>query len=335
MGGGHAHRTHDGDFHLQRRKLGRSALTTGPLVFGGNVFGWTADARTSYALLDAFVGAGFDMIDTANMYSAWVPGHVGGESETIIGDWLVQRGGRDRVVIATKVGNVLGDGSKGLAASYIVKQAEASLKRLRTDYIDLYFAHVPDPTTPLDETLEAFGKLVAAGKVRALGASNYNAAQLADALAMSGRLGLPRYEVIQPLYNLYDRSAFEGDLANLCIAEDIGVVGYYALASGFLTGKYRDQASLAGSARATSNARYFNPRGLRILAAVDAVAESLGAKPGQVAIAWLLTRPGVTAPIASATSLAQLEELVAATRITLDAGMLDALERASAPDSAS
>ncbi|MBS0320603.1 MAG: aldo/keto reductase [Proteobacteria bacterium] len=316
---------------MQRRRLGRSSLTTAPLVFGGNVFGWTADLRTSHALLDAYIGAGFDMIDTADVYSTWAPGNHGGESETIIGDWLAQRGGRERVVIATKVGNPMGDDRKGLRAAYIVRAAEASLERLRTDYIDLYFAHNPDPSVPLDETLEAFGRLVAAGKVRALGASNHSAAQLADALATSQRLGLPRYEVIQPLYNLYDRDVFEGPLADLCIAEDIGVVCYYALASGFLTGKYRTDASIAASSRARSNAKYLNPRGLRILDALDAVAAALGARPGQVAIAWLLTRPGVTAPIASATTLAQLDELLGATRLTLDRAMLETLERASAP----
>jgi aryl-alcohol dehydrogenase-like predicted oxidoreductase len=315
---------------MQSRTLGRTGMRTPPLALGGNVFGWTADERMSQALLDAWVDAGFNLIDTADVYSTWVQGHVGGESESVIGRWLARRRKRDDVLIATKVGKPMGADAKGLSAAYIFRAVEASLRRLQTDYIDLYQSHDFDPATPLEETLGAYARLIEQGKLRWIGASNHGAAQLADALDTSKRLGLPRYETLQPLYNLYDRDGFEGELAALCLRENVGVVSYYALASGFLTGKYREKADLAGSARSQSNAKYLNPRGLRILAALDEVAGRYAVKPGQVAIAWLVTRPGVTAPIASATSLEQLAELVAAIQLSLDADALALLDRASA-----
>jgi aryl-alcohol dehydrogenase-like predicted oxidoreductase len=317
---------------MQKRKLGNSGLEIGPLALGGNVFDWTADEKTSHAVLDAFAGAGFDCIDTANAYSVWVPGHKGGESEIVIGNWLKKRGGRDKVVIATKVGAPMGDGGKGLAKDYIAKEVEASLKRLQTDYIDLYQSHYDDEATPIEETLQAFAKLIQQGKVRALGASNFSVPRLVESLETSKRLGLPRYESLQPLYNLYDRKDYEAEREALCVKENIGVIPYYALAAGFLTGKYRSEADLGKSERGNRSvkAKYLNERGLRILKALDEVAARANAKPSQIAIAWLMTRPGITAPIASATSVAQLEELVAATRITLDGDALKTLNAASA-----
>ena len=317
---------------MQMRTLGSSGMQTAPLVFGGNVFGWTVDERGSHALLDAFVGAGFNLVDTADVYSKWAPGHAGGESESIIGRWLAKRGRRDDVLIATKLGKPMGESQRGLSAAYVARAVDASLTRLKTDYIDLYQAHDFDAETPLEETLGAFARLIEQGKVRAIGASNHTPAQLAAALGTSTRLGLPRYATLQPLYNLYDRAGFEGELAELCARERVGVISFYALASGFLTGKYRDKADLAGSARATSNAKYLNPRGLRILAALDAVAARYRVKPAQVAIAWLVAQPSLTAPIASATSLAQLDELVSATQLALDADALSLLDRASRAD---
>ncbi len=314
---------------MQMRALGNTGMRIAPLVFGGNVFGWTADERTSFALLDAFVGAGFNMIDTADVYSRWAPGHGGGESETVIGRWLAKRGRRDDVLVATKLGKPMSDADRGLSAAYVVRAVEASLKRLDTDYIDLYQSHDFDAGTPLEETLSAFAKLIAQGKVRAIGASNHTPAQLSAALDTSARLGLPRYEALQPLYNLYDRDVFERELAPLCARENVGVISFYALASGFLTGKYRKPDDLASSARKQSNAKYMNPRGMRILAALDQVAARTHATPAQVAIAWLLAQPALTAPIASATSLAQLDELLRATRMTLDADALRELDAAS------
>lgn len=314
---------------MQMRTLGSSGMQTAPLAFGGNVFGWTVDERGSHALLDAFVGAGFNLVDTADVYSKWAPGHAGGESETIIGRWLEKRGKRDDVLIATKLGKPMGENQRGLSAAYVATAVDASLTRLKTDYIDLYQAHDFDAETSLEETLGAFARLIEQGKVRAIGASNHTPAQLAAALDTSARLGLPRYATLQPLYNLYDRAGFEGELAELCTREGVGVISFYALASGFLTGKYRDKADLADSARATSNARYLNPRGLRILAALDEVAARYRVKPAQVAIAWLVAQPSLTAPIASATSLAQLDELISATQLALDADALSLLDRAS------
>ena len=312
------------------RQLGLSPLQVSSLCFGGNVFGWTADERTTFMLLDAWLDEGFNFIDTADVYARWVPGHAGGESETLIGKWLHARGGRDRVVLATKVGLDMGEGRTGLKPERIRQAVEESLRRLRTDYIDLYQAHRDDEQTPLEETLGAFASLVTAGKVRVLGASNYGAGRLKQALEASEREGLPRFECLQPLYNLYDRAEFEGEFAPLCASEGIGVINFYALAAGFLTGKYRSAEDAAKSTRgARVVPRYLNARGLRILAALDTVAQRNDCQPGQVAIAWLLAQPAVTAPIASATSLAQLRELGAAARLRLAADDLALLDQAS------
>ena len=315
---------------MQLRPLGRSGLHTAPLAMGGNAFGWTADEKASHAVLDAFVAAGFSLIDTADVYSKWVPGNVGGESETIIGSWLKSRGQRDRVLIATKVAGEIEPGRKGLSAPHVKRAVDDSLRRLQTDYIDLYQAHYSDDAVTFEETLGAFADLIAAGKVRAIGLSNHSADQLAQALAVSEASGLPRYETLQPLYNLYDRQEFEEEYAPLCRAEGIGVISFYALASGFLSGKYRSEADIKASKRQRSNSRYLNPRGFRILSALDAVAAKAGARQAQVAIAWLLAQPDVTAPIASATSVQQVEELAAAVRLTLDVESLMLLNDASA-----
>jgi aryl-alcohol dehydrogenase-like predicted oxidoreductase len=313
-----------------KRKLGNSGLEIAPIVFGGNVFGWTADEPTSFGLLDAFVAAGFNAVDTADVYSKWVPGNKGGESETIIGNWLKRSAKRQQVIIATKVGSEMGPGKKGLSKRYILAAAEDSLQRLQTDYIDLYQSHVDDPDTSLDETLEAYAQLIQQGKVRAIGASNYTAKRLAEALQVSKKKGLPRYESLQPLYNLYDRAEFETELAPICLREKIGVIPYFSLASGFLTGKYRSEADLANSARAGMVKKYLNERGLKILAALDQVAKAHRSTPTQVAIAWLMAQPAVTAPIASATNLDQLHELLSATDLKLGAASLDKLNQASA-----
>jgi aryl-alcohol dehydrogenase-like predicted oxidoreductase len=315
---------------MNRRKLGNTGFDVAPLAFGGNVFGWTVDEATSFHLLDAFVDAGFNLIDTADSYSRWVTGHQGGESETIIGRWIAARGRHDDVVIATKVGSDMGLGRKCLRKDYILQAAEASLRRLQVDAIDLYQSHWDDETTPLDETLEAYATLIAQGKVRAIGASNLSADRLQQALDVSARNGLPRYLTLQPPYNLYDRATFEGPLASLCIREGIGVISYFALAAGFLTGKYRSEADFAKSARGGGMSKYLNPRGLRILAALDRVAADKHATPAAVALAWLIDRPGLTAPIASATTVEQLGELIAATRLRLDADAVRALDQASA-----
>ena len=315
---------------MNRRKLGNTGFDVAPLAFGGNVFGWTVDEATSFHLLDAFVDAGFNLIDTADSYSRWVTGHQGGESETIIGRWIAARGCHDDVVIATKVGSDMGLGRKCLRKDYILQAAEASLRRLQVDAIDLYQSHWDDETTPLDETLEAYATLIAQGKVRAIGASNLSVDRLQQALDVSARNGLPRYLTLQPPYNLYDRATFEGPLASLCIREGIGVISYFALAAGFLTGKYRSEADFAKSARGGGMSKYLNPRGLRILAALDRVAADKHATPAAVALAWLIDRPGLTAPIASATTVEQLGELIAATRLRLDADAVRALDQASA-----
>jgi len=315
---------------MDYRQLGRSDLQVSPLAFGGNVFGWTADEPTSFRLLDAWLDAGFNFVDTADVYSRWAAGHVGGESETLIGKWLRHSGKRERVVLATKVGKPMGDDKQGLSPGYIREAVDASLRRLQTDYIDLYQSHDDDAQTPLEDTLGAFGDLIKAGKVRAIGASNYSAPRLAEALDVAERTGLPRYESLQPLYNLYDRAVFEKDLAPLCTARGVGVINFYALAAGFLTGKYRTQADAGKSARgANTTQKYLNPRGLAILGALDAAAKQYGVAPGQIAIAWLLSRPAVTAPIASATSIAQLDELAAAVQLKLDGATLAALDKAS------
>ncbi|MFO1200401.1 MAG: aldo/keto reductase [Burkholderiaceae bacterium] len=316
---------------IPRRPLGRSGLQVSPLCFGGNVFGWTADEATSFSLLDAFVDAGFDFVDTADVYSRWVPGHAGGESETVIGKWIARGGRRDKLVLATKVGFEMAPDRKGLSAAWIERAAEDSLRRLNTDHIDLYQSHTDDASVPLDETLRAFDRLIRAGKVRAIGASNHTAPRLAQALETSAAAGLPAYQCLQPLYNLCDRAGFEEALEPLCRDKGLGVIPYYALAAGFLTGKYRSEADAGKSARGPNTIRkYLNPRGLAILAALDEVAARVGRAPGQVAIAWLLSRPSVTAPIASATSLAQLRELLDAATLTLDADALGRLDRASA-----
>jgi len=301
---------------MQQRSLGKSALSITPLAFGGNVFGWSADEKRSFELLDAFVDAGFNLVDTADVYSAWVPGNKGGDSETIIGRWFKQSGKRNRVVIATKVAKW--DKQPGLSPVNIAQAVEGSLKRLQTDHIDLYQAHEDDATVPLEETLDAFGRLIEAGKVRVIGASNYSADRLAEALKVSRENNLPRYETLQPDYNLIDRAGYEKDLEPLIRKENIGVINYYSLASGFLSGKYRSENDLAkSSARGGAVKKYLNPRGLQILAALDDVASSHSAKPAQVALAWLMARPGITAPIASATSIEQLQELAGAAKLTL------------------
>jgi aryl-alcohol dehydrogenase-like predicted oxidoreductase len=317
---------------MMMRPLGRSPLQVSPLCFGGNVFGWTADEKTSFSLLDAWIDAGFNFIDTADVYSTWAPGHTGGESETVIGNWLRRRGRRDDVVIATKVGMDMGQGRTGLQPRWIRQAVEDSLRRLQTDCIDLYQAHKDDASTPLEETLEAFAGLIKQGKVRVIGASNYSAPRLAEALEAGNRLGLPRFESLQPLYNLYDRAEFENELAPLCQRESVGVLTYYSLAAGFLTGKYRSAQDAAKSARgANTTKKYLNERGLKILGALDGVAARMEATPAQVALAWLIGRPAVTSAIASATSLAQLQDLVAAAQLRLDDAALQALDRASAP----
>jgi aryl-alcohol dehydrogenase-like predicted oxidoreductase len=317
---------------IPMRKLGRSGLLVSPLAFGGNVFGWTVDEATSFSLLDAWLDAGCNFIDTADVYSIWAPGHVGGESETIIGKWLRRSGRRDQVVLATKVGKPMGPDRKGLKPAYIRSAVEDSLRRLQTDHIDLYQSHDDDADTPLEETLAAFGELIQAGKVRAIGASNYSAPRLAQALTVSAELGLPRYESLQPLFNLIDRAAYEDALQDVCVTNEVGVINFYGLAAGFLTGKYRTEADAAKSARGKNAvARYLNERGLRVLAALDTVSARLGATPGQVALAWQMARPGITAPIASATTLAQLAELVAAIHLKLTAEDTALLDSASAP----
>ncbi|MCT7665314.1 aldo/keto reductase [Shinella kummerowiae] len=316
---------------MQHRSLGKTGLSIAPLVFGGNVFGWTADEKTSFDLLDAFTGAGFNAIDTADVYSRWVPGNEGGESETIIGKWLKRSGiSRDKVVVITKVGSDMGQGRRDLCKSWIVEAVEKSLKRLQTDHIDLYLSHWPDPDTPYEETLEAHASLVKAGKVRAFGASNLDAGQLQAAFDAADKAGLPRYGVLQPEYNLYDRAGFEGALADLCQKEHIGVITYYSLASGFLTGKYRTKADTEGKARGEDVAHYLDDKGLRILAALDEVAAQTGAKPAEIALAWLMAKPAVTAPIASATSLTQLASLTRAASLSLSAEQVSALDLAGA-----
>ncbi|MFB2552635.1 aldo/keto reductase [Ensifer soli] len=315
---------------MQNRSLGRTGLAIAPLVFGGNVFGWTADKATSFALLDQFVDAGFNAIDTADVYSAWAPGNAGGESETIIGEWMKRsKIDRDRVVIVTKVGSDLGDNRKGLSARWIAEAVEASLTRLQTDHVDLYLSHWPDAGTPYEETLGAYDRLLKAGKVRAIGASNLDSAQLRAALDVSAATGLPRYDVLQPEYNLYDRDGFDGPLRNLCLSEEIGVITYYSLASGFLTGKYRSHKDIEGKTRGQAAAKYLDGRGMRILGALDAVADATGSTPATIALAWLMARKGVTAPIASATTPEQLTALTKAARLALSDEMIRMLSDAS------
>lgn len=313
---------------MEKRRLGQSDIHTAPLCLGGNVFGWTLEEGTAFRILDEFVAAGFDFIDTADVYSTWVPGHVGGESETIIGKWFRQRGNRSKVILATKVGWQMPPDGGGLSKAYIVRAVEDSLRRLQTDYIDLYQSHVDDADTSLEETLGAFGDLIRQGKVRAIGASNYSAARLTKALDLAQR-GLPRYDSLQPLYNLYDRAGYEGELGPLCVKRGVGAITYFSLASGFLSGKYRSQQDLAGRARAPRVEKYMNPRGMAILRALDEVAAAHESTQASVALAWLMGRPGVVAPIASATSSAQLAALVAAANLKLDAASIARLDQAS------
>ena len=316
---------------MEKRPLGRTGLSIAPIVFGGNVFGWTADEKTSFDLLDRFFDAGFNTIDTADVYSAWVDGHVGGESETIIGKWL-KRGGvaRNQAVIVTKVG-FDNDGKKtGLSATWIAEAVEASLKRLGTDYIDLYLAHKPDDAVAHEETLGAFARLKEQGKVRAIGCSNFDAAQLQASLDAAAENGLPRYDVVQPEYNLYTRDTFEGPLAELCVREEIGVISYYALAAGFLTGKYRTKEDTQGSSRGYRVGDYLNDKGFRILAALDEISVETDAAPATIALAWLIAKRGLTAPIASATSLSQLETMIAAAELSLSNDQMALLDQAGA-----
>ncbi len=315
---------------MKLRPLGKSGLSLPPLMFGGNVFGWTADESTSFRLLDRLREAGLNAIDTADVYSRWADGNNGGESETIIGKWLKETGGRDRTVIATKCGMDLGDDRKGLSARWIAQAVEDSLRRLQTDYIDLYQAHQDDANTPLEETLGAFARLIEQGKVRAIGASNYTAARLKEALDVSARLNLPRYESLQPHYNLMERKGFEAELEPLCLAETVGVISYFSLARGYLTGKYRNEADLSKSPRGKQVSDYLTGQGPQVLAALDKVAVERQATSGEVALAWLIARPGITAPIASATNIDQLDELVKAATLELKADEIAAIDAASA-----
>ena len=315
---------------MQTRAIGHSNLQIYPLMFGGNVFGWTIDEPTSFTLLDAFTDAGFNFIDTADVYSRWLPGNHGGESETIIGRWLARSGKRDKVVLATKVGMDLGDNNKGLSKTYILNAVEASLTRLQTDYIDLYQSHLDDPDTPLHETLEAYQQLVQQGKVRLIGASNYSGPRLREAIEVATANGLPVYQTLQPEYNLYDRQKFEQDQQPVALELGLGVVPYFSLASGFLTGKYKSKADSAGANRESRVARYFDPRGLRILAALEEVASQTGAKQATIALAWLMAQPTILAPIASATSTEQLKALIAAPDLALTDAQLAHLTQASA-----
>src|SRR6202453_1847723 len=315
---------------MKTRKLGGSGLEVSPICLGGNVFGWTADEPTSFNILDEFVDAGFNFIDTADVYSRWVPGHKGGESETVLGNWFKRSGNRKKVILATKAGIEIAPGKKGLSKAYILSEVEESLQRLQTDYIDLYQSHVDDPSVPLEETLGAYDQLIQQGKVRAIGASNYSAERLAEALKVSKQHGLPRYECLQPHYNLYERAGYEKELEPVCLKEGIGVIPYFALASGFLTGKYRSENDLAKGPRGQMVKKYLDERGFRILAALDEVAAKLHTTPGKVAIAWLIAGPTITAPIASATSVEQLKDLVDAAKLQLDSAAIATLDEASA-----
>ena len=312
------------------RELGASGLTIPPLVLGGNVFGWTIDKAQSFRILDRFAEAGGVMIDTADVYSAWVPGHQGGESETIIGEWLRSSGKRDQVLLATKVGMLPGEGGTGLAPARIAAAAEASLQRLGVETIDLYYAHQDDDSVPQEEVLAAFGRLIDAGKVRVLGASNFHAIRFKAALDIAAREGLPHYRVLQPEYNLVSRRKFEGELQDLCVTQNIGVLPYYGLASGFLTGKYRSDADFGKSVRGGRMGELLAGKGGTVLAAMDDVAAETGASHAQIALAWLAAQDGVTAPIASATSLEQLDELLGAWNLALTSDQLDQLTAAGA-----
>jgi len=315
---------------MKLRKLGKTGLEISPLVFGGNIFGWTVDQAASFKLLDAFVAAGFNAIDTADVYSRWVPGHQGGESEEIIGEWMKQRGNRSKIIVMTKAGMDMGDGKKGLSRAHILRSAEDSLRRLQTDYIDLYQSHADDPDTPFEETLGVYAELMKQGKVRAIGASNHKGERLAAALEVSKKTSLPVYASLQPNYSLIERSEYESNLEPVCVREGLGVINYFPLAGGFLTGKYRSEKDAAGKARARNVTKYLNERGSKILAALDHVASKLHANPAQVALAWVMARPSITAPIASATNLDQLKDLAASVELRLDPGSIELLNQASA-----
>jgi len=315
---------------MEKRQLGQSPLHVAPLTLGGNVFGWTIDEKTSFTILDGFVAAGFDFIDTADVYSRWAPGNKGGESETVLGNWMRSRGNRDKVILATKAGGDMGQGKKDISKKYILSAIEASLKRLQTDYIDLYQTHWDVETTPVEETLEAYAQLIKEGKVRVIGASNLSPARLRASLEASARHGYPRYESYQPHYNLYEREIFEKELEPICLENHLGVINYWALAAGFLTGKYRSEADLGKSPRGAGVKKYLNERGFRILAALDKVAAQYRSTPASVAVAWLIARPSVTAPIASATTPEQLDSLIKATQLSLDLSAMAELDKASA-----
>ncbi|MEH2238484.1 aldo/keto reductase [Nostoc sp.] len=317
----------------ERRKLGRSGLEVSPISFGGNVFGWTIDENTSFEILDHFIAAGGNFIDTADVYSKWVRGNIGGESETILGKWLKQRGHRDQVVIATKVGNDMGVKGKGLSRKHIQQAVEDSLQRLQTDYIDLYQSHIDDESTPLEETLETYAELIRQGKVRAIGASNYSAERLRRALEISRQHSYPRYESLQPRYNLYDRDGYEQDLQQICQEQEIAVISYSSLCSGFLSGKYRSEEDLSISLRGSSVKRYLNPRGLGILKAIDRVAKTYNSTPTQVSLAWLIANPTITSPIVSATKVEQLDDIIKAVNIKLDQDAINLLNQASSSNS--
>lgn len=315
---------------MEMRPLGKSGIKVAPWALGGNVFGWSADETASFAILDHFVESGFNLIDTADVYSRWAPGHQGGESETIIGRWLKKSGKRDKVVIATKVAMDMGNGRVGLSKKHIFEAVEESLQRLQTDHIDLYQSHRDDPSVSLEETLAAYQQLIKEGKVKAIGASNYSAERLAEALKVSEQNGLPRYETLQPEYNLYDRENFEKALEPLCLKNQLGVIPYWSLASGFLTGKYRKSEDIQQSVRGSAvQSRYMNPRGMKILKALDQVAESLRATPAQVALAWLMARPSITAPIASATKIPQMDDLAKAANLKLPPNAVELLNQSS------
>jgi aryl-alcohol dehydrogenase-like predicted oxidoreductase len=315
---------------MNKRKLGKTELEISPLVFGGNVFGWTVDQATSFKLLDAFFAAGFNSVDTADAYSKWVPGHAGGESEIIIGEWMKRSGNRSKIIVATKVGMDMGGGKKGLSKSHILRSAEDSLRRLQTDYIDLYQSHIDDPDTPLEETLGAYAELIKQGKVRTIGASNHKAERLAAALETSKKSGLPAYQTLQPNYSLIERAEYESHLEALCAKAGLGVINYFPLAGGFLSGKYRSESDVAGKARGRNVTKYLNDRGYKVLGALDQVAKKYNATPARVSLAWLLARPSITAPIVSATNLEQLSDLVSSVELELDHDSIEFLNQASA-----
>jgi aryl-alcohol dehydrogenase-like predicted oxidoreductase len=315
---------------MKMRKLGKTGMEISPLVFGGNVFGWTVDQSNSFKLLDAFTGAGFNAIDTADTYSKWAPGHKGGESEAIIGEWMKRNGNRNKVIIATKVGMDMGPFGKGLSKSHILRSAEESLQRLQTDYIDLYQSHIDDPDTAMEETLGAYAELIKQGKVRAIGASNHKAERLTAALETSRKYGLPEYQTLQPNYSLVERAEYENNLQPVCEREGLGVIGYFPLAGGFLTGKYRSEKDAEGKPRARNVTKHLNERGFKILAALDQVAKKYNATPARISLAWLQSRPSITAPIASATNLDQLKDLISSVGLVLDAESVELLNQASA-----